>query len=130
MQERYHSQRVRRVGKKCKIGNELVLGGNLKVVTGFGLSVTHGILLHPHESSILVRLGIGVALLQRIQMIVVFLQLVPVRFQFFQLPAFLSLCGLLRFRGRLGNLFKRIAQFARHFSQHGRGKLNILIVFR
>ena len=33
-------------------------------------------------------------------------------------------------RGRLGNLFKRIAQFARHFSQHGRGKLNILIVFR
>ena len=108
----------------------MVLGGKLEVVTGFGLTVTHGVLLHPHESGIFVRLGIGVALLQRAQMIVVFLQLVPVRFQFFQLPAFLSLCGLLLFRGRLGNLFKRITQFARHFGQHGRGKLNFLIVFR
>ena len=50
-------------GKSAKIGNELVLGADLEVVTGLCLAVTHGILLHSHESSVLVRFGIGVPVL-------------------------------------------------------------------
>ena len=80
---------IRRVREECKIGDELVFGADLKVVTGFRLPVTHGILLHSHKSGVLVRLGIGIPLLQRIQMTVVFLQFVPVFFQFLQLFAFL-----------------------------------------
>ena len=36
---------------RCKVGNELVPGADLEVVTGLCLAVTHGILLHSHESS-------------------------------------------------------------------------------
>ena len=51
---------IRRVREECKVGNELVPGADLEVVTGLCLAVTHGILLHSHESSVLVRFGIGV----------------------------------------------------------------------
>ena len=56
LQERYHGQCVRRIGEECKIGNELVLGTDLKVVAGLRLAVAHGILLHPHKSGVLVGL--------------------------------------------------------------------------
>ena len=52
-------QCIRRVREECKVGNELVPGADLEVVTGLCLAVTHGILLHSHESCVLVRLGIG-----------------------------------------------------------------------
>ena len=35
-------------------------GADLEVVTGLCLAVTHGILLHSHESSVIVRFGIGI----------------------------------------------------------------------
>lgn len=89
MQERNQGQCIRRVREECKIGDELIFGADLKVVTGLRLSVAHGILLHSHKSSVLVRLGIGIPLLQCFQMAVVFLQFVPVFFQFLQLFAFL-----------------------------------------
>ena len=46
MQERYQGQCIRRVREEGKIGDELVLGADLKVVTGLRLSVAYGILLH------------------------------------------------------------------------------------
>ena len=68
--------------------------------------------------------------MQGLQMIVVFLQLVPVSFQFFQLLARLFQRSLFLFRGRLGNLFKSTAQFSRHFGQHGRSEGDFLMAFR
>ena len=73
MQERYQGQCIRRVREECKIGDELIFGADLKVVTGLCLAVTHGILLHSHESSVIVRFGIGIPVLQRVQTVVVFL---------------------------------------------------------
>jgi len=130
LQERYHGQCIRRVREECKIGNELVLGADLKVVTGLCLAVTHGILLHSHESSVIVCFGIGVPVLQRVRMVVVFLQLVPVLFQLLELFAFLFQRSLFLFRGGFRNLFKCLTQFSRHFGQHGRSEFYFLIAFR
>ena len=63
-------------------------------------------------------------------MIVVFLQLVPVSFQFFQLLASLFQRSLFLLGGRFGNLFQRTAQFSRHFSQHGWSEGDFLMAFR
>ena len=71
--------------------------------------------VHSHKSSVLVRLGIGIPLLQRFQMAVIFLQFVPVFFQFLQLFAFLFQFSLFLFRGWLGNLFQCMTQFSCHF---------------
>jgi len=108
LQERDHGQCIRRVREECKIGDELVLGADLKVVTGLRLPVTHGILLHSHESCVLVRLGIGIPLLQRVQMTVVFLEFVPMFFQLLQLFASLFQLSLFLLGGRLGNLFQHM----------------------
>ncbi len=100
LQERNQGQCIRRVREECKIGDELIFGADLKVVTGLRLSVAHGILLDSHKSSVLVRLGIGIPLLECFQMAVVFL-FVPVFFQFLQLFAFLFQFSLFLFRGWL-----------------------------
>ena len=130
MKERDQGQCIRRVREERKIGDELVLGADLKVVTGLCLTVAHGILLHSHESGVIVRLGIGVPAPQRIQMVVVFPQLVPVLFQLLQL--FASLFQFCLFLSRVGfrGLFQCLTQFSRHLSQHGRGESYFLIAFR
>ncbi|EJW98430.1 hypothetical protein EVA_13463 [gut metagenome] len=61
----------------------------MKVVTGLHLPVVHNILFHSYKSSVLIRLRIGILLLQRFHVTSVFLQFIPAFFQFLQLLAFL-----------------------------------------
>ena len=56
VEERYERECIRRIGEQCKVGDELVLGGDLQVVAGLGMAVVHGIFLHAHESGIRVGL--------------------------------------------------------------------------
>ena len=55
-------ERVTRTLVNPEVGYKLVFRGYLHVVTGFELSVEHGILLHAHERRVIVCLGVGVAL--------------------------------------------------------------------
>ena len=50
--------RIRRPLENAVIGDELILGGDLYVVSGFELPVEHGILLHAHECGIRIALGV------------------------------------------------------------------------
>ena len=47
---------VCRVGEQCKVGDELVLGCNLKIVPGFCQAIVYSILLHVHEGGIFIGL--------------------------------------------------------------------------
>ena len=47
---------VCRVGEQCKVGDELVFGSDLQIVSGFCQSIVHGILLHVPEGGIFVGL--------------------------------------------------------------------------
>ena len=52
VEEWNEGKRVSGIGEQCEVGDELVLGGNLKIVSGLGLTVVHRILFHAHERSI------------------------------------------------------------------------------
>lgn len=68
-----------------EIGYELILCRYLQIVSRLGLPVVHGIFLHTHECRVLIRFGIGVALAQFFQMIIVLLKLVTMFLQLFDL---------------------------------------------
>ena len=55
----------------CTRGARITLKKYIPVAAGMGGA--HGILLHSHESSVIVRFGIGIPVLQRVQTVVVFL---------------------------------------------------------
>lgn len=99
LQKGNHRQGVSRIRKKRIIDNELIFRSNLKIISWFCLTVVHGILLHSHKSGLFVCLGIRVAVLKIVQMVIVFLKLISMCFQFFQLLAFLSQRRFLLFRG-------------------------------
>ena len=54
VEERYQRQRVGRIGEQGEVGDELVFGRDLKVVSGFGLTVVHRVFFHAHERGVLV----------------------------------------------------------------------------
>ena len=54
------------------IGDELVLGGYLDIVSRLGLSVVHRVLLHPHESGVRVGFAEAVLFPQSFQLLLVF----------------------------------------------------------
>lgn len=89
--ERYQREGIGGIGKQGEVGDELVLGGDLKVVAGLGLSVVHRVLLHPHERGVGVCLRHGVALAYLLQAAVILFELVAVLFQFLHLLASLAL---------------------------------------
>jgi len=124
MEERNERERVCRIGEEGEVGNELVLCGYLQVVSGFGLAVVHGILLHAHEGGVMVCLGIGVAFPQYLQMFFVFSQLLTMGLKFlYPFPLFTA--GLLLFlvdRSRF--TVQGILEFIHYFRKHGRGKFH------
>ena len=58
-------QSVCGIGEQGVVENELILGAYLQIVSRFGLSIVHRILLHAHEGGIGVRLAEGVSLAER-----------------------------------------------------------------
>ena len=114
MEERYEGQCIGWVGKQSEVYEELVLGTYLQIISGFGLSVSHGVFFHAHEGGIRIGLGVGVAfsISKSIKMVVVFHQLVTVLLKFPDLfllfpddfLLFLVLCYRLAFQ----HLFKFI----------------------
>ena len=82
VEERYEGQCIGWVGKQPEVYEELVLGTYLQIISGFGLSVSHGVFFHAHEGGIRIGLGVGVAFSKSIKMVVVFYQLVTVLLKF------------------------------------------------
>lgn len=74
-QERYERALVSRSPVDAIVGDELVLGGYLDVVSRLCLPVVHRVLLHTHERGIWIRLAIAVPLSEGFQLILVFLLL-------------------------------------------------------
>lgn len=89
VEEWYECQRVGRIGEQYEAGYELVLGGDLQVVSRLGLTVVHGVLFHLHERGVGIGLRHGVAFTDMLQAVVVFLELVT------EFPRFLYLIFLL-----------------------------------
>jgi len=55
--------------------NKLVLGGDLRIVSGLELSVLHVILLHPHKSSIYIGFAVRATLCQNLFLLLVFIKI-------------------------------------------------------
>lgn len=79
--EGHEREGITGIGEKVEVGNELAVGGYLQVVSGLGLPVVHGILLHTHEGGTGISLGHGVAPLHLFQGIAVALDPVAALFQ-------------------------------------------------
>lgn len=60
----------------------MVLGPYLQIISGLGLSVSHGVFFHEYEGGIRIGFGIGVAFSNSVKRVVVFHQLVTVLFKF------------------------------------------------
>ena len=56
IEERYERKSIGGIGEQGEVGDELVFGRELKIVSGLGLPVVHGVFLHAHERGI----GIGI----------------------------------------------------------------------
>lgn len=56
VEERYQRQRVGGIREQGEVGYELVFGRDLKVVSGFGLTVVHRVFFHAHERRVVVGL--------------------------------------------------------------------------
>ena len=82
VEKRYERESVGRIGVQGEVGDELVLGGELQIVSGLGLAVVHRVLFHAHERGVGVGLRHGVAFLHLLQTAVIFIELVAVFFQF------------------------------------------------
>ena len=112
MEERYEGQCIGWVGKQSEVYEELVLGTYLQIISGFGLSVSHGVFFHAHEGGIRIGLGVGVAFSKSTKMVVVFYQLVTVLLKFPDLfllfPDDLLLFLVLCYRLVFQHLFKFI----------------------
>lgn len=50
VEKRYQRECVGRIGEQGEVGDELIFGRDLQVVSGVGLTVVHRVLLHTHES--------------------------------------------------------------------------------
>ena len=85
VEERYQCQCVGGIGEQGKVGDELVFGRDLKIVSRLGLAVVHGVFLHAHERGVGVGLGHGVALADLFKTAVIFLELVAMLLQFLYL---------------------------------------------
>ncbi len=90
VEERYQRQSVGGIGEQGEVGDELVFGRDLKVVSGLGLAVVHGVLLHAHECGIRVGLRHRVAPADLLKAAVILFELVAMLLQILYLFLFLA----------------------------------------
>ena len=60
-----------RVGEEWKMGDEVILGGDLKVVRGVGVWVGDGMVVDCDESRVIVGFGIGIGVVEGVERVVV-----------------------------------------------------------
>lgn len=117
-----------RVGEEWKMGDEVILGGDLKVVRGVGVWVGDGMVVDCDKSRVVVGVGIGIGVLECLEMGVVLVEFVGVLLELVEVFGFVFELSVLVFGGWVGKVLEWMRELWWDLSEDGGSEVKVVIV--